>query len=669
MKKAALFPLIIFLLLTLFACGDTQVSISENEEETLWDMPPCLMVDGQLYRDTGGRSHLKTHPEEFDGYITSEVPGHELPTENNQSNFGSGFGYNFGQVNGTIEIYYNDDWWLYALDSLEKEIYTQVVAPFETQDEALAAYMNMQTYFDRDEDGMVLTTEYPANYCGCYIDENNVLNICVSSPTAENLKLYQEVCETRQIYIQPATYTKAQLNAAADALTEYNESHDPLLCYSWGVDEKNNCVSITITENMLEEAERLRKTHPCIVYEIDFSNLTPAEHPEEKSRDDIILEAEYDVYPTDTEYFAFLFKNNSDKNISYTDQYLEILQDGIWYTVPYRADVAFTAELPNLSSGKITTVYERTDIRNFDFIPGTYRVGQAYCYDEDYNGNNADYIAWAKFELRDDATLPEYAPLEKQSMDVNTAVMDGCAVIVNDTMVNFEAVKTFCEKSMAMMKCELRIVNSDTQTIYHIIYEPDQFTVTIYESGKTRTRYYAALCVYPKEDNTEIVLSTYRDLASAVESGYPIMEEYDILTLAAGINNDDPEAYQQIKDKIWAEMTERLENNYTYQIVKTPTGDNNMNTLRYEMDGERIYDLGIGGSVVLGWQSLMLDIPESEDHPVYVFHIEEYTFGVVFALASGGYEIQTYDISEQEFLEIIPVETSLEETIMEMRIK
>ena len=665
MKKICIFLMTI--LLFLCACGVSDSSIASAPEEEHWDRKPCIMVDGELYLTTGGRSHLPTHPEEFDGHITTEVSGWELPTENDQANFDSGFGYNFGQVKGTIEIYYNDDWWLYALEDLDKEIYTQAIAPAQDQTAALDAYWHMQSYFDRDGDGSVLDNEYPKNYGGCYIDENNILNINLSAPTADDLKTYQEACGTRDIYIQPADYTRQQLQAAMDAITEYNNTHDPALCYSWGMDEMNNCVAITISEDMISEAEVLREKHPCIVYEIDFSKLMPAEHPEEKSRDDITLEAEFDVYPTDTEYFAFLFKNDSDQNISYTDQYLELLQDGVWYAIPYRADVAFTAELPNLASGGLTTIYERTDIRNFDFIPGKYRVGQAYCYGEPYNGNNATYIAWAEFELQDDAALPEYAPLENQSMDVNTAVMEGCAAIANDTMVNFEAVKTFCEKSMAMMKCELRIVNRDTETIYHISYEPDRFIVKIYENGETRTRYYESLCVYPGEVGGEIVLSTYRDLSDAVEHGCPIFDEYDVLPLATDENNGDSEAYREIYDKINNEMAARLEHNYTYQIVRAPDGENYMNLTKYDMDGETIYDLGIGGSIVMGWQSLMLDIPETENHPIYVFYMEEYTYGIVYALTSGEYEIRTFDISEKEFVETIPIANELKPAIEAMR--
>ena len=43
----------------------------------------------------------------MDGEITSTVDGTEIPTEDNQSNFGSGFGYQYGQI-PINEIYMNE---------------------------------------------------------------------------------------------------------------------------------------------------------------------------------------------------------------------------------------------------------------------------------------------------------------------------------------------------------------------------------------------------------------------------------------------------------------------------------------------------------------------------------------------------------------------------------
>lgn len=54
--------------------------------------PPCVMVDGTVYKDTGYVSSM-IGCGNMDGEITSTVDGTKLPTENNQSNFGIGYQY------------------------------------------------------------------------------------------------------------------------------------------------------------------------------------------------------------------------------------------------------------------------------------------------------------------------------------------------------------------------------------------------------------------------------------------------------------------------------------------------------------------------------------------------------------------------------------------------
>lgn len=54
--------------------------------------PPCVMVDGIIYKDTGYVSSMPGCGN-MDGEITSTVDETDLPEENNQSNFGSGYQY------------------------------------------------------------------------------------------------------------------------------------------------------------------------------------------------------------------------------------------------------------------------------------------------------------------------------------------------------------------------------------------------------------------------------------------------------------------------------------------------------------------------------------------------------------------------------------------------
>lgn len=81
----------------------------ENSTELQWDRIPMVMVNNKLYYDTGKESTLDGRCGVMDGKITSTVDGSEIPTQNDQSNFGTGFEYQYGS-DDTIEIFMNEKW-------------------------------------------------------------------------------------------------------------------------------------------------------------------------------------------------------------------------------------------------------------------------------------------------------------------------------------------------------------------------------------------------------------------------------------------------------------------------------------------------------------------------------------------------------------------------------
>lgn len=87
----------------------------ENRDETTGAYPPSVMVDGIVYQDTGYVDSMVTCGT-MDGEITSSVDDTKLPTENNQSNFGSGYGYQLSEkdqivveIDGEYFIFRNID--------------------------------------------------------------------------------------------------------------------------------------------------------------------------------------------------------------------------------------------------------------------------------------------------------------------------------------------------------------------------------------------------------------------------------------------------------------------------------------------------------------------------------------------------------------------------------
>lgn len=87
-----------------------KITLLEQENaDVMWDRIPMVRVNNKLYYDTGRESTLSGRCGTMDGEITSTVDGTEIPMEDNQSNFGSGFGYQYG-AGDTIEIYMNEKW-------------------------------------------------------------------------------------------------------------------------------------------------------------------------------------------------------------------------------------------------------------------------------------------------------------------------------------------------------------------------------------------------------------------------------------------------------------------------------------------------------------------------------------------------------------------------------
>lgn len=82
-----------------------QLSTStESAKTTISDKIPAVMVKGELYYSTGKESEADVRCGTMDGQIASSVDGSEFPTQDNQSNFGTGYGYQYGAEN-TIEVY------------------------------------------------------------------------------------------------------------------------------------------------------------------------------------------------------------------------------------------------------------------------------------------------------------------------------------------------------------------------------------------------------------------------------------------------------------------------------------------------------------------------------------------------------------------------------------
>ena len=239
MKKRLLLVLSISIMLLMSACGKQTVSSDEqtvesttavetqpndNEKEATseiemteteqssteipGDRIPMVMVDGLLYYDTGKESTLEGRCGMMDGEITSTVDVSEIPTEDNQSNFGTGFGYQYG-INNSIDIQMEDGtWFVFQREGTEYveptentdntiteplfirmenpswEYYTAEIVvsgtkPFGIKlfEESANEIIDTDAWFEKNE--LQLTGNSNEEEYGCYIDYDGVI-VCIT---------------------------------------------------------------------------------------------------------------------------------------------------------------------------------------------------------------------------------------------------------------------------------------------------------------------------------------------------------------------------------------------------------------------------------------------------------------------------------------------------------
>lgn len=112
--------LLVFLIV--MVCMFGMIACAAQEEEVKYDLIPMVMVDGVIYVDTGYTGTYKSNDGTYDREITSTVAGYEAPTENDQSNFGTGFKYRYGETEGTIEINMNHRCCIFATEEVRQQI-------------------------------------------------------------------------------------------------------------------------------------------------------------------------------------------------------------------------------------------------------------------------------------------------------------------------------------------------------------------------------------------------------------------------------------------------------------------------------------------------------------------------------------------------------------------
>lgn len=114
MKKSILF-LMAAIMVVFTACSKSDTKTSEVDKT----YPPMVKVDGTTYTDTGYENAMVTCGT-ADGEIKTSVDGKSMPEKDDESNFGTGYGYQVWE-DGYINVEIDNRWILFRDIDLKVE--------------------------------------------------------------------------------------------------------------------------------------------------------------------------------------------------------------------------------------------------------------------------------------------------------------------------------------------------------------------------------------------------------------------------------------------------------------------------------------------------------------------------------------------------------------------
>ena len=119
-------------------------NMTSHKSEKL-DIPDAIMVDGRIYYSTGQKSTITGRCGNMDGYISSTVQKGTLPTKDDESNFGTDFGYQKIKTN-EIEVKINGDFIVFKAEERAFELIFNKTNDLETRTIIKAHENNKYSY-------------------------------------------------------------------------------------------------------------------------------------------------------------------------------------------------------------------------------------------------------------------------------------------------------------------------------------------------------------------------------------------------------------------------------------------------------------------------------------------------------------------------------------------
>lgn len=135
MKKGILVGILLVLVVGGYFAGtklfQEKEQVTENQEKKQDDhlveekkVPRIVKVNGILYYDTGKLSTIEGRCGMPDDYIYSTVLPNEIPESDNESNFGSGYGFQY-ETENTIAMFLPTGWTVFSSNEVEADMDTE----------------------------------------------------------------------------------------------------------------------------------------------------------------------------------------------------------------------------------------------------------------------------------------------------------------------------------------------------------------------------------------------------------------------------------------------------------------------------------------------------------------------------------------------------------------
>ncbi len=119
-KKPDLWVVIIAGIAVIAVIAGLMANPKHKHEAETWDLKPMIMVNGELYLDTGKEMPVEIDESAIIGKVKSSVDGTEKPTEDGQTNFGL-VGAEYAHFEDNIVVLINNEWVLFEKEMMNED--------------------------------------------------------------------------------------------------------------------------------------------------------------------------------------------------------------------------------------------------------------------------------------------------------------------------------------------------------------------------------------------------------------------------------------------------------------------------------------------------------------------------------------------------------------------